>query len=114
MDDIVALRMSVENGPDHYVLSWGRLTDPVDPAGLEELVLQQAAHFSLPGRVTSVKLCDSLQEASRARYFYECFFQMCQKPIPFGHTYEEWRKATLAELRQGRELYFAGSDVGLV
>jgi hypothetical protein len=35
---------------------------------------------------------------------------MCQKPIPFGDGYERWAGQMLKQLRQGREIYYLGSE----
>jgi hypothetical protein len=103
MDDIVALRVVLVTGQSRYFLTWGRLLDPVDPKRLEDLVGGKLSHFSLGGAAVSISVCDSLREASGARYFYECFFAMCQKPIPFGDNYEGWKARMLEQLTQGRE-----------
>src|ERR1700716_235644 len=82
MDDIVALKVVLDEGPNQYFLTWGRLIDPVETKSLEELVGSHLAQFGLGGAAVSISVCDSIRAASRARYFYECFFQMCQSPFP--------------------------------
>ena len=100
MDDIVALKVVVKEGPDHYFLTWGRLLGRVETKALEELVRSHLSRFSLPDPAVSISVCDSLGEASGARYFYEAFFQMCQKPIPFGDGYKVWAAAMLEQLNK--------------
>ena len=111
MDDIVALRVVLDKGPNQYFLTWGRLLGPVETKGLEELVGSHLSKFALPGHAVSINVCDSLREASGARTFYECFFEMCQKPIPFGDGYKNWATQMLDQLRQGREIYYLGAEM---
>ena len=111
MEDIVALKVVLADGQRHYFLTWGRLIDPVEAKGLEELVLSHLPKFGLTGDVGLISVCDSVREASGARYFYENFFQMCQKPIPFGESYPQWASQMLGELKQGREIYYLGADI---
>jgi hypothetical protein len=111
MEDIVALKVVLEKVPNHYFLTWGRLLDPVETKGLEELIASHLSQFGLPGPPVSISVCDSVREAAGARYFYECFFQMCQKPIPFGDAYGPWAAQMLEQLKQGREIYYLGADI---
>jgi hypothetical protein len=92
-------------------LTWGRLIDPVETKGVEELVGSHLSKFALGGPAVSISVCDSLREAAGARYFYECFFEMCQKPIPFGDGYKVWAAQMLEQLKQGREIYYLGADM---
>ena len=48
MEDIVALRVVLDEGPDQYFLTWGRLLDPVETKSLEELVGSHLSQFALP------------------------------------------------------------------
>ena len=111
MDDIVALKVVLADGQSRYLLTWGRLIDPVETKGLEELVRGHLPKFGLTGEVMTISVCDSIREASGARYFYENFFQMCQKPIPFGDGQQQWASQMLEQLKQGREIYYLGADV---
>ncbi|MDQ6714118.1 MAG: hypothetical protein M3Z28_13160 [Candidatus Dormibacteraeota bacterium] len=111
MEDIVALKVVLEKGPNHYFLTWGRLLDLVETKGLEELVGSHLSKFALNGAVVSISVCDSIREAAGARYFYECFFQMCQKTIPFGDAYRPWAAQMLEQLEQGREIYYLGPEI---
>ena len=111
MDDIVALRVVLDKGPNQYFLTWGRLLGAVETKALEELVGSQLSRFALPGPAVSISVCDSLREASGARYFYECFFQMCQTRIPFGDGHKNWAAQILEQLKQGREIYYLGANI---
>jgi len=111
MEDIVALKVVVTSGPSHYFLTWGRLIDPVETKGLEELVRSHLPKFGLTGEVGMISVCDSVREASGTRYFYENFFRMCQKPIPFGDGYTQWASKMLEQLKQGREIYYLGAEI---
>lgn len=110
MHDVIALRVTLEDGSSRYFLTWGRLTDPVDSKAIEDLVGRSLSRFSLGGKPVSVTTCDSLGEASGARYFYESLFQMSQKLIPYGARYKKWAQEMLAELKKGNEIYYLGED----
>jgi hypothetical protein len=45
--------------------------DPVDPAQLEAVRLEQLGKFDLGGDPASVEICSTLQEASCQPYFFE-------------------------------------------
>lgn len=108
MEDIVAVRLNLDNGDARYFLTWGRLPEAVDPAPLERLVLNAATRFSLGGTPVSAQLCATLQEAASEPYFFENFFKMCQRRIPFGPEYKAWAAETLQRLEAGKELYYLG------
>ena len=108
MDDIVAVAIELEDGTQRYFLTWGRIQDRVNPKRLEEIVLKHSTSFRLGGAPARARLCDSLQEASQERYFYECFFEMCQKKIPYRDNYESWRRKMDKRMRQGYEISYCG------
>lgn len=108
MEDIVAVALELESGSRLYVLTWGRIQDPVDPAPLEQLVFEQSVNRVFGEKLIRARLCRSLQEASQEPFFYECFFSMCQKKIPFGDDYPQWRKEIDDRMRSGKELYYLG------
>lgn len=106
MDDIVALAVEIESGEERFFLTWGRIQDAIDPKPLENLILKQAPRFAIGGKPVNVRLCSSLREGSNEGGFYEMFFKMSQKKIPFGvDTYEPWRHEMDLLMRQGKELY---------
>jgi hypothetical protein len=67
--------------------------------------------MSSRGAVRSCTVCTTLQEASHTPYFYECLFEMSQKPIP-RENYEAWRMATDEAMRLGKELWDCGVPLG--
>ena len=89
MEDIVAVAVSTDTGAVTYFLTWGRIQDRVDPETLENLIMSVVGRFSIPGTAVSARLCDSLQEASSAPYFFEYYFGFCQRPFPFGKRYTD-------------------------
>ena len=106
MEDIVTVAVDLENGDVRYFLTWGRIQDPVDPHPLEQLILEKSPRFAIGGTVVRARLCNSLQEAAKEAGFYECFFSMCQKKIPFGKkTYPKWRSEIDQQMRSGKEIY---------
>jgi hypothetical protein len=86
MEDIVAVAVELEDGSERFFLTWGRIQDAVKPAPIEQLMLGVSTQFSLGGKPVNARLCPSLQEARDEPYFYESFFGMCQRTIPFGET----------------------------
>jgi hypothetical protein len=46
--------------------------------------------------------------AAGERYFYEYFFKMTQKKIPFGPEYSAWAAEVADKIRSGREIYYLG------
>lgn len=111
MDDVVAVEVELADGGRRYFVTWGRIQATVDPEPLCELVLSHARHVSLRGEPVSARLCDTLREAAEsaeAPYFYECFFGLCQRPIPFGERYQEWTAAMDEAMRRGKEIAYCG------
>jgi hypothetical protein len=108
MDDIVAVAVELADGRCRYFLTWGRIFDNVDGSELAAVVLQNAGKYELDGDPLRARICDSLQEAARERYFYESLFEMARKPIPLRGEFEAWRKAAAEELTAGRSLWFLG------
>jgi len=111
VEDIVAVEVTTDTGRRVYLLTWGRIQDRVDPQPLERLIMAVAGRFKMPGRPVSARVCDSLQAAAAAPYFYECFFGFCQKPIPFGDGYEAWRHERDERMREGYEIAAVGPFV---
>lgn len=110
MEDIVAVAVELENGAQRYFLTWGRIQDPIDPRSLTDLVLSLSHRFALGGTAVKARLCGTLQEACKAPYFYECYFTMCQRRIPFGkYTYPHWRRTMNTKMHEGKEVSFLGN-----
>jgi hypothetical protein len=108
MEDIVAVEVTTDTGAVTYFLTWGRIQDQVDPEPLESLVMSVVGKFATPGTAMSARLCDSLQEASSAPYFFEHYFGFCQQPIPFGKGYDKWRSKMDKLMRAGKEIAGVG------
>src|SRR5579864_8159064 len=87
-------------------MTWGRIQHPVDPAPLEQLVLRCCVKDDLGGKPLKARVCRSVQEASRAPYFYEALFSFGQTRIPFGDQYEAWKDALNERMQRGEELYY--------
>jgi hypothetical protein len=110
VEDIVAVEVRLADGQRRYFLTWGRIQDPVDPRPLAEVVLRNLTAFALDGEPVSARVLRDLRAAASAPHFGECFFQMCQRPIPFGSGYEQWRKQVATEQEQGKALWYLGHD----
>ena len=66
MEDIVALKVVFTSGPSHYFLTWGRLIDPVETKGLEELVRSHLPKFGLTGEAS--KMLEQLKQGREIYY----------------------------------------------
>jgi hypothetical protein len=110
VEDIVAVEVRLADGQRRHFLTWGRVQDTVDPKPLAEVVLRNAHRFSLGGDPASARVLRDLRPAASAPYFSECFFQMCQRPIPYGPEYERWRERVAAEQEEGNALWYLGHD----
>ena len=108
MEDIVTVRVNLDTGDHRYFLTWGRIHHPVVPEPLEALVFAKSSGFSLSGHAISAHLCQTLQEAAKEPHFYECFFGMCQKKIPFGLEYGQWAARMRELMENGKEIYYLG------
>ena len=109
MHDIVAVEVKLTSGERRHFLTWGRIQDPVDPAPLAGVVLRHAGRFALGGEPKSARVLWSLHPAVDTPFFWDCFFDMCQRLIPFGEgTYPAWRKTIAARQEQGQEIWYLG------
>jgi hypothetical protein len=109
MDDIVAVKVRDSKAVTHYIITWGRIFDPTDPIKLESLIAKYASKFGIKN-LKNVSVCDSLQAASKARYFYEALLHFSQQKIPFGErSYSVWRAKMKREMQSGRLLFYCGS-----
>ena len=109
MENIVAVAVDLASGESRYFLTWGRIQDPVNSEPLEKLILDVSGGFSLRGTALAARLCGSLQEAAAAPYFFECFFEMSQRVIPFGEqTYPKWQAEMDRLMRMGKEVWYLG------
>jgi hypothetical protein len=86
------------------------IQDPVDPRPLAEIVLRNSTTADLGGEPVSARVLRDLRPAANAPFFWECFFQKCQRPIPFGSGYEQWREQVAAEQGQGKALWYLGHE----
>ena len=111
MEDIVAVAVTTDEGRVCYFLTWGRIQNSVDPEPLEQLIMDVAAHFKMPGNPVNARVCSSLQDARDAPYFFEYFFRFSQKRIPFGRKYASWRKRMDKRMRAAHEIAAVGPFV---
>lgn len=109
MDNIVAIKITDKVGKPHYLLTWGRIFDAVDPQSLFEVLQPHLVSFGLSD-FTGIKLCRSLKEASDQPYFYEALFSISQHKIHFGKNYPKWKKKRERKMKSGKEIYYLGSE----
>jgi hypothetical protein len=109
MDHLVAIAIELAGGAKRFYMTWGRIQHPVDPEPLEQLVLRYCVRNDLGGNPHKARMCQTLQEASHAPYFYEALFSFCQTRIPFGDQYESWRSERDERMQRGEELYYLGN-----
>jgi hypothetical protein len=108
MEDIVAIRVRLESGVSRYFLTWGRIFDAVHESEFVDTIRPHVLRM-VRDKTAAVELCDNLQEASQAPYFFEAFFKMCQEGIPYGPGHQDWRMKRQEALRAGKEIYFLGA-----
>jgi hypothetical protein len=109
VDHLVAIAVELAGGAKRFYMTWGRIQHPVDPEPLEQLVLRYCVHNDLGGNPQKAHMCQTLQEASYAPYFYEALFSFCQTRIPLGDQYEAWRSELNERMQRGEELYYLGN-----
>ena len=109
MDDIVAVKVVDKKKVEYFFLTWGRVFEPINSNKLLLAVSKNLANFGV-SEIVDISLCDSLQEASLQKYFFESFFKMSQKRIPFGKKYNLWLKSIRKDILSGKEIYFAGKQ----
>jgi hypothetical protein len=68
MEDIVGIHVRDREKGLVGFMTWGRLFHRTDPTELERIVSKDLPTFGL-NQVTSVKLCDSLQEVAHFTFF---------------------------------------------
>jgi hypothetical protein len=110
--DIVAVEVTLSSGEGRFFLTWGRIQDPVDPAPLAALVLRHAQAFAIDGEAQSARVLWFLHPAVGTPRFWDCFFDMCQRPIPFGRGYPSWRQKIAAAQEEGKEIWYLGHWFG--
>lgn len=109
MHDIVAVEVRLVSGERRYFLTWGRIQDPVEPVPLAALVLRNAGRFAIDGQAESARVLWTLHPAIDTPGFWDAFFDMCQRRIPFGNRrYERWRKKIAERQGQGKEIWYLG------
>jgi hypothetical protein len=107
MDDVVAIKASFADGSTRYCMTWGRPFDAVDPNRLLDAVRPHLGSVDEEG--VSLRVCDTLQEASATPYFFEALIHFSQRPIPFGAGYETWAEQKRDAIQRGKEIYFLGT-----
>lgn len=109
MEDIVAVEVLLDDGSSRYFLTWGRIQSNVDPTPLESIVFEHASAFALSGAAVRAMVLPNLSAAVAGPYFFEGFFEMCQRVIPTDEGYEAWRREMDARMHAGKEMYFLGT-----
>lgn len=107
MNDIIALKAKSKANKLYYFLTWGRIFDSIDESEIIKALQSNLSKFGIKN-ASSIKVCASLKDALNAKYFYENYFLMCQKGIPFGSRYSNWKKEMARKIKNGKEIYFLG------
>lgn len=107
MEDLVAIRVTHEDGSLHYLMTWGRIFDAVDEVALLDAVTPHLSKFGL-GNFSAISLCYRLSEASEQPYFYEGLFDFSREGIPSIKGYKKWRKEKKRNILSGRDIYYLG------
>jgi len=107
MDDLIAIRVTENDGGSVAFLTWGRLFDAVDDSEILAAVEKALPVFGVR-EYKGLVVCDNLGEVAGERYFYEGLFHFAAK---FDHgykNYESWRKKKLELVKSGKDIYFLG------
>jgi hypothetical protein len=111
VDNIIAVRVTLDSGVNRYFLTWGRLgsNDPW-PGDIERAVLKASKSWAIRGIPAGAQVCDSLQEVSGERYFYENLVAMQYQmpPQTARKKFTAWAGAMTAAVLRGEQLYFLG------
>lgn len=104
----MAVELKTPAGGPYFVMTFGRIQDPVDPCELEAIVLKHASNIGL-SHATSAEVCWSLRDARDGPYFYEAllFFAAELAKVP-SRRYERWRRRTAREMSKGKHLWYLG------
>src|SRR3954463_7213484 len=105
MDDVVCVKVKQKGKRLIYLLTWGRVFDPVDPSTLLKAIEEGLISFGLKS-IPPPELCASLSEGAKEKYFYEGLIAFARKPIPFGRTtYRAWATKMQRAIRSGKEIF---------
>lgn len=107
MEDIVGIKIKDKIRGSGALITWGRLFDTVDEAELLGVVKKHLTRWGIED-LESMSLCYSLTEIADQPYFYECLIKFIQEPIPYGASYEAWKRKKKKALKNGDDIYFTG------
>ena len=107
MEDIIALKVSVTVNEKKFFLTWGRIFSATDEIEIIKNLKKYLPDYGI-SHFEKIELCESLQESSSERFFFENFFMMSQVKIPFGSKYGKWKSSMAKKIREGKEIYFLG------
>ena len=111
MDDVIAVRVAMDDGSNRFFVLLGRIQATVDRAPVEGLVMSLCGRYQLYGTPVSAHVCEMLREAAdspEAPYFYEALLTVTRERIPFGPKYAKWSKKMRKEMRKGKHVAYCG------
>ena len=113
MDSIIAIRVTLESSEQRYFLTWGDLGPHRPwPGDIERTVLADSLRWDLGGVPVDARKCDSLQEASGERYFFECLTSMQGQMPRTARSFAPWADKMTAAVERGEQLYYCGRPKG--
>jgi hypothetical protein len=105
MDNVVCVKVNDRKRGAVFVITWGRVFDPIDPRSLFE-ALGHGLRLNGLLDIKSMQLCSSLAEGAAETYFYEALISVAHKPIPFGRErYPRWARKMRQAIKLGKESY---------
>ena len=107
MEDIISIKVVINGSQKKFFLTWGRIFSPLDEEYIIEIMKKYLPNFGIR-YYKEISICESLQECSSERYFFENLFIMSQEKIPFGVKYKQWKISMAKKMKQGKEIYFLG------
>jgi hypothetical protein len=70
MNDIIAIQVKDRKKGKAAFITWGRVFDRLDTSVVERKIADAAEKFGLRD-ITSISICDSLQDVAQYPFFYE-------------------------------------------
>ncbi len=107
VEDVIAVRVTLEDGESLAFMTWGRLFDAVDETEILDAVEKALPTYGIRAWST-IAVCDNLGEVANERYFYEALLSFAWKAPPSGKRHASWQSKKRKLVKAGRNIYFLG------
>jgi hypothetical protein len=86
MEEVVAIQVTDSRRRRHFLVTWGRAFDTIDPKPLLRAVRKRLDQFGIKP-IRDIAVCPTLRTAPTQPYFYEALLTFSQQKIPYGKAY---------------------------